>query len=396
MTEEPAERHDDIGPALQQEIYIEGESPSVPLSAVELERRALEGMESEVRAFVAGGAGGGGTMRSNRSAFDRWCIVPRVLRDVDDRDLRTEFLGLELPAPVLLAPIGAQAIHHEDGELATARAAASLGVPYIVSTVSSTPMENVADAMGETPALFQLYWGPDRDLVASFLERAEEAGYEAVVVTVDMPLTGWRERDADEAALPPLRGEGLANYTTDPVFRAAINDPLEEHPEQVVERYLASFTDASLTWADLDWLRRETNLPILLKGVLHPDDAATAVERGVDGLIVSNHGGRQLDGAVGALQALPRVVDAVDGRVPVLFDSGVRRGPDALKALALGADAVCLGRPYLYGLSLAGETGVRDVLRHLLGDLDVALGLAGYTDVADVDRSALWRAPDDS
>jgi isopentenyl diphosphate isomerase/L-lactate dehydrogenase-like FMN-dependent dehydrogenase len=385
-----SEGFDDIGPALQREIYIEGEAPSVPLSAAELEQQALDAMAPDVRAFVAGGAGGEGTMRSNRRAFDRWAIVPRVLRDVADRDLSTTLLGHALPAPVMLAPIGAQAIHHEDGELATARAAASLGVPYIVSTVSSTPMEDVAEAMGETPRWFQLYWGPDRELVGSFLDRAEASGYDAVVVTADMPLTGWRERDADEAAMPPLRGEGLANYTSDPVFRAAIDGPVEDNPEQVVERYLASFTDASLTWDDLGWLRERTDLPVLLKGVLHPEDATTAVDHGVDGLVVSNHGGRQLDGAVGALQALPEVVDAVDGRVPVVFDSGIRRGPDALKALALGADAVAVGRPYLYGLALAGEDGVRDVLRTLLGDLDIALGLAGHTDVTDLDRSALW------
>lgn len=393
MSDESVERLEGIGPALQQAIYIEGESLSVPLSVEELERVALEAMPSDVRAFVEGGAGGGGTMRANRTAFDRWRIAPHVLRDVSERDLRTEFLGQTLPAPVLLAPIGAQGIHHDDGELATARAAASLGIPYLVSTVSSRSMEDVAEAMGESPKLFQLYWGPDRDLVESFVGRAEDAGYDAVVVTVDMPLTGWRERDADEAALPPLRGEGLANYTTDPVFRAAVDEPLADHPEQVVEQYLASFTDASLTWEDLGWLQEHTNLPILLKGILRPADAVTALDHGVDGLVVSNHGGRQLDGAVGALQALPRIADAVDGRVPIVFDSGIRRGPDALKALALGADAVALGRPYIYGLALAGEGGVRDVLRNFLGDLDIALGLAGYTDVADVDRSALWRAP---
>jgi len=393
MTEERPERLDGIGPALQQEIYIEGEGSTVPLSASALEQQALDAMTPDVRAFVAGGAGGGDTMGANRSAFDRWRIAPRVLRDVAERDLRTEFLDRTLPAPVMLAPIGAQTIHHDDGELATARAAASLGIPYLVSTVSSWPMEDVAEAMAGTPKLFQLYWGPDRELVESFVGRAEDAGYDAVVVTVDMPLTGWRERDADEAALPPLRGEGLANYTTDPVFRASVEEPLEDHPEQVVEQYLASFTDASLTWDDLGWLRERTDLPILLKGVLHPEDAVTAVANGVDGLVVSNHGGRQLDGAVGALQALPQVADAVDGRVPVVFDSGIRRGPDVLKALALGADAVTVGRPYIYGLALAGEAGVRDVLRHLIGDLDIALGLAGYTDVADVDRSALWPAP---
>lgn len=391
MTGKEGERLDGIGPVLQQAIYIEGEDPAVPLSVEELERAALETMSSEVRTFVEGGAGSGGTMRANRAAFDRWGIAPHVLRDVSERDLRTEFLGQTHPAPVMLAPIGAQAIHDDDGELATARAAASLGIPFIVSTVSSRPMEEVAGAMGETPKLFQLYWGPDRDLVESFVGRAEDGGYDAVVVTVDTPLMGWRERDSDEAALPPLQGEGLANYTTDPVFRAAVDEPLADHPEQVVEQFLASFTDASLTWDDLAWLRERTDLPILLKGVLRPDDAVMALNHGVDGLVVSNHGGRQLDGAIGALQALPRIAEAVDGRVPVVFDSGVRRGPDALKALALGADAIAIGRPYIYGLALAGEAGVRDVLRNFLGDLDVALGLAGYTDVASLDRSALWQ-----
>jgi len=312
-----------------------------------------------------------------------------MLRDVAERDLSVELFGRELPVPVLLAPIGVQSILHEEGELASARAAADLGVPFVSSSAASETMEDVADELGDATGWFQLYWSTDRDVTASFLQRAEDAGYEAVVVTVDTPMMGWRERDVENAYLPFLDQEGVANYFADPAFRDSLDAPPEEDPNAAVWQFTEIFGDPSLTWDDLDWLREQTDLPIVLKGVLRPDDAREALDRGVDGVVVSNHGGRQVDGAIAALSALPRVVDAVGDRAPVLFDSGIRRGADAFRAIALGADAVLLGRPYAYGLAVDGEDGVREVLKNFLADLDLTLGLSGYAAVADVDRDAV-------
>ncbi|WP_440006019.1 lactate 2-monooxygenase [Halomicrococcus sp. SG-WS-1] len=382
-----------FGPDRQNEVYAAGmladQTPDLPASPGELADLAREALSPEAYAYLAGGAGDESTARENRRAFDRWRIVPRMLRDVAERDLSVELFDSELPVPVLLAPIGVQSIVHEEGELATARAAADLDVPVVLSSASSETMEDVAGELGDTTAWFQLYWSADRDVTASFLRRAEEAGYEAVVVTVDTPMMGWRERDVDRAYLPFLDGEGVANYFSDPAFRDALDAPPEEDETAAVWHFTEIFGDPSLTWDDLDWLREQTDLPVVLKGILHPADAREALDRGVDGVVVSNHGGRQVDGAIGALEALPGVVDAVDGRVPVLFDSGVRRGADAFRAIALGADAVLLGRPYAYGLAVDGENGVRSVLANFLADLDLTLALSGYDAVADVDRSAV-------
>ena len=310
-------------------------------------------------------------MRANREAFNRWQIVPRMLRDVSQRTLATRVLDLDLPAPVLLAPIGVQSIVHPDAEVAVARAASSEGVPFILSTASSKTLEEVAQAAGNGPRWFQLYWGRDPELTASFLSRAENAGYTAVVVTLDTNLLSWRERDVQNAYLPFLLGEGIANYLSDPVFRASLAQPPEQDPQSAIFRFVQVFTNPTLTWADLAFLRAHTRLPLILKGILHPDDARKALDAGMNGIVVSNHGGRQVDGAIASLDALPTVVEAIAGRVPVLFDSGIRRGSDVFKALALGAQAVLLGRPYMWGLALAGESGVRDVLLNLLADLDL-------------------------
>ncbi|RBI64217.1 alpha-hydroxy-acid oxidizing protein [halophilic archaeon] len=382
-----------FGPDRQNEVYAAGmladQTPDLPASPGELADLAREALSPEAYAYLAGSAGDESTARENRRAFDRWRIVPRMLRDVAERDLSVELFDSELPVPVLLAPIGVQSIVHEEGELATARAAADLDVPVVLSSASSETMEDVADELGDATAWFQLYWSADRDVTASFLRRAEEAGYEAVVVTVDTPMMGWRERDVDRAYLPFLDGEGVANYFSDPAFRDALDAPPEEDETAAVWHFTEIFGDPSLTWDDLDWLREQTDLPVVLKGILHPGDAREALDRGVDGIVVSNHGGRQVDGAIGVLEALPDVVDAVDGRVPVLFDSGVRRGADAFRAIALGADAVLLGRPYAYGLAVDGANGVRSVLANFLADLDLTLALSGYDAVADVDRSAV-------
>jgi lactate 2-monooxygenase len=377
------------------EIYaygLGGQTPKLPISAGELEAQARERLSAEAFGYVAGGAGSELTMRANLQAFERWQIVPRMLRDVSERDLSTSVLGTRMPAPVLLAPIGVQSIVHPDAELAVARAAAAHGLPAILSTAASHSIEQVAAVTGDGARWYQLYWPSDRDLAASFVARAGDAGYEAIVVTLDTWLLGWRPRDLRNGYLPFLKGEGVATYFSDPVFRAALERTPEEDPGAAIGHWAYQFSNPRVTWADLAWLREQTALPIVLKGILHDEDARRALEAGVDGLIVSNHGGRQVDGSIGALDALPGVRAAVGPELPVLFDSGIRTGADIFKALALGADAVCLGRPYVWGLALDGQAGVEHVLRCLLAELDLTLALTGYTEIAQVTRSALRRA----
>ena len=386
------EQSDSLGMQRQLQIYLAGmaqQKPATPVSYEALKAKAREVMTPEAYDYVAGGAGSEDTMRANREAFRRWRIVPRLLRDVAGRDLRVEVLGQPLNAPVLLAPIGVLSIVHEGAEVAVARAAAALGVPMILSTASSRSIEQVAEANGEANRWFQLYWPKSNDFAASLVRRAEAAGYSALVVTIDTYLLAWRDRDIDNAYLPFLYGEGLANYFSDPVFRAALDEPPEANPRQAILYFAQQFGNASLTWDNLSFLRQHTRLPILLKGILHPDDARKALDHGVDGLIVSNHGGRQMDGGLAALDALPPIVEAVQGNMPVLFDSGIRRAADVLKAVALGARAVLLGRPYVFGLGVGGEQGVQDVVLNLLADLDLTLGLAGCRSFADVGRESL-------
>ncbi|MFO0845696.1 MAG: lactate 2-monooxygenase [Gemmataceae bacterium] len=390
--EQPSRPVPSLGTQRQLEIYLaglEGKKPGQAVAVEELEARAQAVLPPEAYVYVAGGAGGEDTVRANREAFRRWRIVPRMLRDVSRRDLGVELLGRRLPTPLLLAPIGVQGMLHPEAELAVARAARALGVPMVLSSVSSTPLEAVAEALGESPRWFQLYWPGDPALAASLVGRAERAGYSAVVVTLDTYLLGWRERDLQMAWLPFAHGQGIANYVSDPVFRAALRAPPERDPAAAVRHFLAVVSNPALTWADLAWLRRQTRLPILLKGILHPDDARLAVEHGAAGVFVSNHGGRQVDGAVASLDALPAVVEAVAGRAAVLFDGGIRRGADVFKALALGARAVLLGRPYCYGLAVGGEAGVREVVRNLLADTELTLGLAGCASFAEAGRENL-------
>ena len=382
----------------QFEIYLQGlggERPELPITATGLEERARERLSAEAFGYVAGGAGSERTMRANIDAFERWQIVPRMLRDVSDRALGASILGTSMSAPLLLAPVGVQSIVHPDAELAVARAAAAHGLPFILSTAASHSIEEVAAAMEPAhPASrwYQLYWPTERDLAASFVARAADAGYEALVVTLDTWLLGWRPRDLTNAYLPFLKGEGVANYFSDPVFRAALERPPEEDIGPAIGHWAYQFSNPRVTWADLAWLREQTALPIVLKGIIHVDDARQALDAGVDGLIVSNHGGRQVDGALGALDALPAVRDAVGEDFPVLFDSGIRTGADVFKALALGANAVCLGRPYVWGLGLDGQAGVEHVLRCLLAELDLTLALSGHTQVGLLERSVLRRA----
>ncbi|HEY7343865.1 MAG TPA: alpha-hydroxy-acid oxidizing protein, partial [Ktedonobacterales bacterium] len=374
---------------------MQGQRPTTPMTYEQLEEQARQRLSAEAYGYVAGGAGGEETMRANRAAFERWQIVPRMLRDVSQRDLRVQVLGASMPAPVMLAPIGVQSIVHAEAEVAVARAAASIGMPFILSTASSKTMEEVAqaaDAAGKTTRWYQLYWGRDPELTASFLSRAEKAGYSAIVVTLDTSILSWRERDISLAYLPFLLGEGIANYLSDPVFRASLPQPPEENPQAAIMRFVQVFSNPTLTWDDLKFLREHTSLPLLLKGILHPDDASRALDAGAAGIIVSNHGGRQVDGAIPALDALPGVVEAVRARAPVLFDSGIRRGADIFRAVALGAQAVLLGRPYMWGLTLGGEAGVRDVVLNTLADLDLTLALSGYTSCAQLTPEALHRA----
>jgi len=365
------------------EIYLRGlsgETPAVPVSIAELERAATAAMEPRAANYVGAGAGSEDTIRANSAAFGAHRIVPRMLRDVSERDLSTTLLGTAMPAPLMLAPIGVQKVLHEDGELATARAAAAVGAPMIASTASHFTLEEIAAAGGEGAARwFQLYWANDRELVKSFVGRAEQAGYGAIVVTVDTFLPGWKPRDLQQAWLPFLEGSGNANYFQDPVFRAGLAQTPEEDQGAATGHYLGVLSNPALAWDDLAWLREQTSLPIVLKGIQHVDDAREAAERGIDGIVVSNHGGRQVDGAIASLDALPPIAAAVGEQMAILFDSGVRGGADVLKALALGADAVCLGRPYIWGLALDGQAGVEAVLKTILGELDLTMALCGLT-----------------
>ena len=375
------------------EIYMRGlagEVPAVPVAVADLERRAVEAMEPKAANYVGAGAGSEDTIRANLEAFRRRRIVPRMLRDVAARDLSTTVLGTAMPAPLMLAPIGVQKVLHPEGELATARAAAALGVPMIASTASHFTLEQIAEAGGEdAPRWFQLYWPSDPELLRSFVGRAERAGYEAIVVTVDTFIPGWKPRDLQQAWLPFLEGSGNANYMQDPVFRAGLQRTPEEDLGAATGRYLGVLSNPSLTWDDLGTLRELTSLPILVKGIQHVEDAREAARRGLDGIVVSNHGGRQVDGAIASLDALPAIAEAVGGELAVLFDSGVRGGADVLKALALGADAVCLGRPYLWGLALDGQAGVEAVLKMTLGELDLTMALCRLTRPEEISADLL-------
>ena len=381
--------------AFQFEIYLNGLAgtvPELPTDLTRLEQYAEERLSADAVGYVAGSAGDGKTARANRAALDRWQIVPRMLRDVHARDLSVDLLGSLLPAPVALAPVGVLSIMHPEGDLAAARAAAAHGLPFTLSSASSTPMEQVAEAMGDAVRWFQFYWPGDREVAQSFLARARRSGYSVLLVTLDTWLLSWRPRDLDRAYLPFLRGVGTANYFTDPAFQAGLAKPVEEDLNAAVLHFARMFADPSKTWADLEFLRENWDGPIVLKGVLHPDDARRAAGAGMDGIVVSNHGGRQVNGAIGAADALPGIVEAVGDRLTVLFDSGVRSGDDVFKALALGARAVLLGRPYAYGLGLGGQAGVEHVIRCLMAEFELTLALSGHTAPGQLSPDALLRA----
>lgn len=409
----------------QKNIYLRGFAgslPLVPVDPLELEARAKKKMSLEAFAYIAGGAGLESTVVSNRSDFENVKIVPRMLRDTSNRDTSITLFGQTLPSPLLLSPVGVLEMVHPEADVAVGRAAATLGVPYIFSNQASRPMEVVAGAMGNSPRWFQLYWSKSHDLVASFVQRAEKARCQAIVVTLDTTHLGWRTRDLSIAYLPFLEGKGIAQYTSDPVFQRLMDEPApvlprprvtlsllsslikmvnaypgsgffsklkSGRPQKAVQKFTAIYSNPALTWKDLSFLRQHTKLPIVLKGILHPDDAAMAVDNGMDGIIVSNHGGRQVDGSISTIAALPGIAQRVNGRIPVLLDGGVRGGADMFKAIALGATAVCIGRPYVYGLTLAGREGVEEVLRNLMTEFYFTMGLAGVNQVRDINRETL-------
>ncbi|WP_028659347.1 alpha-hydroxy-acid oxidizing protein [Nocardioides insulae] len=378
----------------QNEIYnagLAGVVPDLPMTFAELERRAEAALPPSVWSYVAGGCGDERTQQVNRTAFDHWGLMPRMLRASRDRDLSVDLFGLRLPTPLFLSPIGVIGLCTQDGhgDLAAARASAATGVPMVASTLTVDPMEDVAAAAGDTPGFFQLYCPTDPDLAASLVRRAEAAGYRGIVVTLDTWVTGWRPRDLSTANFPQLRGHCLANYLTDPVFRAGLAESPEDDPAAAVRAWARTF-GRPLTWDDLGWLRGLTELPLILKGICHPEDARRAVDGGADGIYVSNHGGRQANGGIPAVDCLPEVVAAVPD-TPVLFDSGIRSGSDAVKALALGATAVGVGRPYAFGAALAGTRGIVHVLRSLLAEADLTLAVDGYPTLADLGRDAIRR-----
>lgn len=379
----------------QYEIYFDGLRgvvPKYPMAYAELEAAAEAALPPAVWSYVAGGAGDESTQRANVTAFDRWALVPRMLVGTARRDLSVELFGLTLPSPLFMAPVGVIGLCAQDGhgDLATARAAAHTGVPMVASTLTVDPMEQVAAELGDTPGFFQLYTPTDRALAESLVRRAEAAGFKGIVVTLDTWTTGWRPRDLSTANFPQLRGHCLANYTSDPVFRAALPKPPEEDLQGAVGHFAAVFGNP-LTWDDLPWLRSLTQLPLLLKGICHPEDVRRAKDAGVDGIYCSNHGGRQANGGLAALDVLAEVVEAAEA-LPVLFDSGVRSGADVLKALALGATAVGVGRPYAYGLAVGGTDGLVHVLRSLLAEADLLMAVNGYPTLADL-SPALRRVP---
>ncbi|MGI5184933.1 alpha-hydroxy-acid oxidizing protein [Dactylosporangium sp. CA-152071] len=409
----------------QNAIYragVLGRAPDVPTDADELERRAHRAMSRKAWAYVAGGAGGGATMRHNRAAFERWRIVPRMLHGATARDLTTTVAGTPLRAPLLLAPVGAGALVTPGSDVRIAEGAAAAGVPYIFSSQGCDPMERTAAGMGDTPFWYQLYWSTDERLVDSMIGRAEDCGARALVVTLDTTLLGWRPQDLNLGSLPFARGLGIAQYTSDPRFMEIVRERMtapagkpqvtlgalrtlwsmarnhpggtvanlrSREPRAAVETFLDIYSNPGLSWRHVETLRRRTKLPILLKGILHPDDARTAVAAGVDGIIVSNHGGRQVDHTVAALDALVTVRDAVGPDATVLFDSGIRSGADVFVALALGADACLLGRPHIYGLAIAGADGVRQVAENVVAELDLTMALTGVPDVAAITRAQL-------
>jgi lactate 2-monooxygenase len=364
----------------------------IPDDLSKLEAEAAKVLEPEALAYILAGAGDTDTTRANAAAFRRWGIKRPKGRKPAKADLSTTILGTRMPAPVLFAPVGVQTLAHPEGELATAPVGAELGLTYVHSTQASHKMEDVAEANGNGSRWYQLYWPTDDELVVSFLNRAKAAGYTHLIITLDTTLLGWRPLDLDRGYSPFLENKGIANYTSDPVFQKQMPVPADVAPLPAGIVFAGVFQNPGLSWDRLPLIRDNWDGPILLKGIQSPRDAKRAIREGIDGIVVSNHGGRQVDGAIASLDALPPIVEAVGDKMPVLFDSGIRTGADAFKALALGADAVLIGRPYLYGLALDGQRGARTVMRMLVDDLEGEIRKAGHRTHRKLSRSSLGRA----
>ncbi len=381
----------------QTEIYgggLSGRLPKLPTNFSELEARAHMAMPASLVSYVAGGCGNEHTQNVNVTAFERWGLMPRMLVGAAKRDMSISMFGMSLPTPLFMSPIGVISLCAQDGhgDIATARAARQIGVPMVASTLSGDPLEQVAGEFGDTPGFFQLYTPTDRALAESLVHRAEDAGFKGLVVTLDTWLTGWRPRDLNQANFPQLRGYCLANYFSDPAFVAALAKLPEDDQHAAVMHWARIFGNP-LTWDDLPWLRSLTKLPLILKGICSPDDAKQAIDAGVDGIYCSNHGGRQANGGIAAIDLLPGIVKAA-GNTPVLFDSGIRSGTDVIKALAMGATAVGIGRPYAYGLALDGVDGIVHVLKCILAEADLLMAVDGYPTLADLRPSSLVNISD--
>lgn len=379
------------GSKIQMKYYEAEPSTNGFLSVEDWEEEARRKLGAGPFGYVYGGAGAGDTMRANLEAFYSYRIVPRICSDISQRDLSVNLLGMKIGSPFLLAPIGVNSILHPDAELGPARAAAKFGIPYILSNVSSKSMEEIAEALGDAVRWFQIYPPKDRKITASFLKRAEKSGYTAIVVTVDSTMLGWRETDLHNSYLPFLTGHGMGNYFTDPVFKEKLKEPPEQNLKQAVVTALAEGNNTCFTWKEFDFIKEVTRLPVFIKGVTHPEDAKKALQHGADGIVVSNHGGRQLDGAIGTLEALPEIAKVVNGSVPILLDSGIRRGSDVIKAIALGATAVLIGRPYAYALAVAGQAGVEAIIQKLFAETEIQLGVSGKSRIQDLEASLLHK-----
>jgi lactate 2-monooxygenase len=380
--------------AMQNEIYnagLRGLLPTWPVDFATLEKRAHEALGPMMTNYVAGGCGDEHTQDQNAAAFHHWGMVPRMMVDCSVRDLSVELFGHTYPTPLFMAPIGlnGEASQDRHGDMAAARASALTGVPFCASTLANDPLEDVKAACGDTPAWFQLYTPRNREVATSLIRRAEDAGYKALVVTLDTWVTGWRPRDLNASNFPQLRGKVLVNYFSDPVFRSLLAKPPEEDMQAAILTWAATFGQV-LTWDDMAWFKSVTKLPIVLKGICHPDDARRAVDHGADAVYCSNHGGRQANGGIATIDLLEDVVKAA-GDTPVLFDSGIRSGTDAVKALALGARAVGVGRPYTYGLALGGAEGAAWVLRSILAEADLLMAVNGYPTLADLRAAGAQR-----
>ena len=381
----------DEGTKYQTKIFTGVENRKLPQSVDEWRERARITLTKDAWDYLEGGAGEEDTVHENRSAFKKWRIRPRYLRDVSKRTMEAEFLGQNRESPFILAPIGVQSILHKDGEIASARAAAKMNMPFILSTVSSITMEEIVKKSPEGEKWLQLYPAKDKNIIRNFIKRAEKAGYSAIVITADTTMLGWRERDLNNAYLPFLRGEGLANFFSDPVFRRRLEKPPEEDLIKAIMEFISVYVNPFFSWEDFKEICSTTEIPVILKGITHREDVELAFKSGARAVVISNHGGRQVDGAISSLDALEEVTESGDLKGEILFDSGFRHAADAIKAIALGASGILIGRPYAYALSVAGQEGIELYLEQVMAEMDLEMGLSGIKNLKELNRESLYR-----